>query len=106
MRILLCIFIAALTGCRRDSSRSHKSGARLDSAAALLPLDAAKVTAIARQAIATNDTWIARSEFNIHRHETNGSWSVLVWRLPRTPGGHRLVLIDETGRIIQYVRGR
>jgi hypothetical protein len=92
--ILLVFFVF---GCARRSSTST---------GAALPLDAAKVVAIARQAVATNDTWIAQAEFETPRHETNGSgWSVLVWRLPKTPGGHRLIFIDETGKVTDYIRG-
>ncbi len=69
-------------------------------------LTESKVADIARQAVATNDTWWDRAEFERPKRSSDGSWSVLVWRLPKTPGGHRLILIDERGTIAAYIRGR
>ena len=99
MRLFVSIMLLAVAvGCARSS------GTRTEVAS---PLDLAKVAAIARQAVTTNDTWVARAEFETPHHETDGSgWSVLVWRLPKTPGGHRLILIDETGRVTAYIRGK
>ena len=68
--------------------------------------DEERITEIARQAVAANDTWVDRAEFGPPKRETDGSWSVLVWRLPKAPGGHRVVLIDEEGKVTEYVRGR
>jgi len=62
--------------------------------------------AIARQAVATNDKWADRAEFQTPERQPDGSWSVLVWRLPNVPGGHRLIRIDEKGRVKDYVRGQ
>jgi hypothetical protein len=69
-------------------------------------LDAAQVLAIARAAVATNDTWIDRAEFGTPTQRTNGTWSVTVWRLPKQPGGHRLITVDANGKVTDYVRGR
>jgi hypothetical protein len=69
-------------------------------------LDAAQVLAIARAAVATNDTWLDRAEFEPPKQQTNGTWSVIVWRLPKQPGGHRIVSIDATGKVTGYLRGR
>jgi hypothetical protein len=63
------------------------------------------VLAIAREAAATNDTWVDRAEFETPERKPDGSWSVLVWRLPKTPGGYRFISIDETGRVTDYARG-
>jgi hypothetical protein len=92
----LILFAAVLVGCSRTSPPRTTSGGVLDEA---------RVLAIARAAVATNDTWLDRAKFETPDHETNG-WSVLVWRLPKMPGGHRLILIDETGRVTDYIRGK
>jgi hypothetical protein len=85
MRIILFIFVAAmLVGCAPHSSSRQ---ATTDSGV----LDAAKVLAIARDAIAANDTWIARAEFETPKRQSDDSWSVMVWRNPKTPGGFRLI---------------
>lgn len=64
-----------------------------------------QILAIARKAVAANDTWGDHAEFEKPQRNGKG-WSVLVWRLPKTPGGHRDILIDETGRVTKYIRGR
>ena len=98
MRILLFIVLAAVAvGCGGTSrpQSTTSSGA----------LDEARVLAIARAAVATNDTWVDRAEFDKPRHWPDGSWSVVVWRLPAQAGGHRSIRIDPEGRVTQYVRG-
>jgi hypothetical protein len=69
-------------------------------------LDEARVLAIARAAVATNDTWLDRAEFESPKRQPDGSWRVLVWRMPATPGGHRLITIDSDGKVMEYFRGR
>jgi hypothetical protein len=68
-------------------------------------LDEAAVLAIARAAVTTNDTWIDRAEFETPKRQPDGSWKVLVWRQPATPGGHRHITIDAEGRVTDYGRG-
>lgn len=60
------------------------------------------VLGIARREVARNDTWVA--EFEPPRRRAEG-WSVLVWRTPKEPGGHRIVRIDEKGNVTGYMRG-
>jgi len=64
-----------------------------------------EVIAIARQAVSQNESWVERAEFEAPQRTSEG-WSVLVWRLPKAPGGHCLVQIDATGQVTRYVRGR
>ena len=65
------------------------------------------IEAIARQAVSENDTWVNQAEFDEPKRKNDGSgWSVLVWRLPKTPGGHRSTEIDPNGKVIAYHRGR
>jgi hypothetical protein len=67
-------------------------------------LDEARVLAIARAAVATNDTWLDRAEFETPELESDGSWVVSDWRLPKTPGGNRVITVDPKGLIRHYVR--
>ncbi len=100
MRILALIvaIIAVAVGCApRSSTRPIGTHG--------LVLDAAQVAAIAREAVTTNDTWIDRAEFHSPERQPDGSWSVFVERHPVVPGGHRLILIDKTGKVTAYVRG-
>jgi hypothetical protein len=105
IHLLRIVVLAALvTGCKPSQSRP---GATWQvSTNETLVLDPAKVLAIAREAVATNDTWVDWAEFEAPKREANGNWTVLVWRLPKVPGGHRVVTIDDTGKIKTYFRGR
>ena len=98
----LCIAVALACGCAATSS----TGAAPQSTSVSEPstLTEAQVIAIARKAIAANDTWLAQAEFEPPKRTDTG-WSVLVWRLPKTPGGHRLILIDAAGNVTAYMRG-
>jgi len=99
MRIFwIFILVAIAVGCAPHSNTRQMTA---DAGA----LDAAKVLAIAREAVATNDTWVAQAEFETPKRQPNGSWSVLVWRLPKTPGVHRFISIDLKGRITDYGGG-
>ena len=99
MRIFTLIILAAVAvGCAPTPSTQR---ATIGSGV----LDEAGVLAIARAAVATNDSWLDRAEFETPRRQPDGSWRVLVWRIPKTPGGHRFISIDQKGRVTDYGRG-
>jgi hypothetical protein len=105
MRVfLLSILAAVAVGCARKSNTRTIEAPQVASGVSVL--DEVKVLAIAREAVATNDTWLDRAEFETPKRQADGSWSVLVWRLPKVPGGHRLIEIDASGRVAAYVRGK
>jgi len=93
------MLLAAVVGCAETSPKPGVGGASAS-------LDEAKVLKIAREAVAANDDWISRAEFETPVHRADGSWNVDVWRLPKTPGGDRLILINEKGEVTRYIRGR
>jgi len=68
-------------------------------------LDGANVLAIARKAVAEKEDWVDHAEFQSPTRHEDGSWSLIVWRLPKVPGGHRWIKIDKAGEVIQYERG-
>ena len=99
MRTLWLVLLAVMVvGCAL-TSRPHERPA--DNSV----LDETRVLAIARAAVAANDTWVDRAEFDTPKRQPDGSWSVLVWRRPATPGGHRLITIDSKGNVTDYGRG-
>jgi len=98
MRIVLSIAAVALM-----VSCAQRPAARVKSTTSLTA-EESRIVEIARQAVATNDTWVAKAEFHPPKRE-GGGWSVLVSRLPYTPGGHRRVLINENGKVTAYMRG-
>src|SRR5262249_12953531 len=65
--------------------------------------DVARTVAIAREAVDATDTWVDRATLEARRE--GSGWSVIVWREPRVVGGHRLVQIDQTGKVTSYLRG-
>src|SRR5262245_10061479 len=95
---LLIVLPAVVVGCAPTSgTRSTTSDTG--------SLDEARVLAIARAAVATNDTWIDRAEFEKPKRQPDGSWSVFVQRHPVVAGGHRFITIDAQGRVTNYGRG-
>ena len=97
--LLFTLLVAFTVGCGSVSTEKRmadRHGA----------LDNARIMAIARQAVEANDTWADRADFEAPERNADGSWSVLVWRLPKTPGGHRLITIDQEGKVTSYTRGR
>ena len=101
--VLLTVGLALLAGC------GHRPQADTRPPQPSTPQPAARTEAqilvIARQAVATNDTWLERAEFETPKQRPDGLWSVLVWRLPKTPGGHRSIKISEQGQVTGYFRG-
>jgi hypothetical protein len=95
-------FVAETTAYNEAMIRWHKKTLKTG---ATNMLDAVKVLAIARETVAKNDTWIEKSEFGAPQRREDGSWAVMVWRLPKTTGGHRLAIIDKDGKAIDYIRG-
>jgi hypothetical protein len=94
---VLIAALGLLTSCAEQPVSVKPTGS--------LTAEETRIIEIARQAVATNDTWVATAEFERPTRDSSG-WSVLVWRLPYTPGGHRLVLIDGNGKVTAYHRGR
>ena len=100
---LLVVGLGLVAGC--GHSRSADPAPTRFSTSQRSALTEAEVVAIARQAVATNDTWLDRAEFETPRRRPDGSWSLLVWRLPKTPGGHRVIHINDQGQVTRYFRG-
>ena len=96
---LTALLIAFTVGCSSaiDETRIDDSRGTLDKNG---------IIDIARRAVEANDSWADRAEFEAPDKNADGSWSILVWRIPKTPGGHRLITIDKEGKVISYTRGR
>ena len=102
--VLLTVGLALLAGCGHRPEADTR--APQPSTGQPATLTEAQILVIARQAVATNDTWLDRAEFETPKRCADGSWSVLVWRLPKTPGGDRVISISEQGQVTGYFRGR
>jgi hypothetical protein len=106
MKKLLLLLVAGLgftVGCGHYQQAGVKTAPPVAGQAG--GLSETEVLAIVRQAVATNDTWVDRAEFETPRRQADGSWSVLVWRLPKTPGGHRVIHINDQGQVTNCHRG-
>ena len=100
--VILLLSLAAEVGCGRAPSRPALDAAAASAAPG--PLDEAQVLAIARRAVASNFDWVDQAEFDPPRRDGSG-WSVFVWSLPKRPGGHVMILIDETGKVTDTLLG-
>jgi hypothetical protein len=106
MKMLMLLLIAELglvVGCGHCPDAVTKATPPV--AGQTTALRDTQVLAIARLAVATNDTWLDRAEFETPRRQADGSWSVLVWRLPKVPGGHRVINMNDKGQVMSYFRG-
>ena len=111
MRVFLTMLLSVIaSGCVHKPSSAEigalpapvtESGYRLQHEG----MDEIRALIIAQDAVRMNDSWIDSAEFGAPHQQSDGSWSVLMWRLPKSPGGHRLILIDHMGRVTAYVRG-
>jgi len=79
----------------------NKRRARYERAKAI---DEAKAISIAKAIVADKETWADRAEYTAKRK--GEYWSILVWRMPKTPGGHRTITLTREGKLIDYLRGR
>jgi hypothetical protein len=108
MRVFLIVLTAVVAGCAQKSHQEPETSPQTDVSPPTVAepgvLDEAKAIAIAREAVATNDTWVKRTTFDAM--QDGKGWTVMVWREPRTPGGHRLVQIDNDGKVTAYIRGQ
>ena len=102
MRNCIVIFLLALAvGCARErSGESFRV-----TTGPTETLDEKRVLEIARQAVATYDTWLDHAEFETPNRHLDGSWGVIVWRLPKVPEGNRVILIDARGQVTDYLGG-
>jgi hypothetical protein len=96
----------ALGGDKFEVRLPKQTGAATTSSSGAGALAEGAILRIARQAVSTNDNWIDMAEFEPPQRRTDGpGWSVHVWRLPKTPGGDRLIVIDDKGKVTDYIRG-
>ena len=59
---------------------------------------------LAKRAVAANDTWADQADYLKPEQKSNGSWTVLVSRRPRTPDGYRVITVGSDGKIQRYFR--
>lgn len=95
------VIVVACIGCSRIKSAPGIPSGERD-----------RVIHIAERAVLTNDTWADRATYDLER---NGKgWEVTVWRIEGhdflgrrlfTPGGFRIIKIDEHGNVTNYYRG-
>jgi hypothetical protein len=99
-----------IVGCTWEK---HEASLRPTIVQGISMLDESNIRAIARHVIAAHETWVDNAVYEVRRK--GKGWSVIVWRIegydqsgkPQfVPGGHRVVQIDEKGRVTAYVAGR
>lgn len=102
-----CLLIVGCIWVRNKApvSPTTKQGKRM--------LQESDIRAIARKAVTAHDTWAESAIYEVRRE--GSGWSVIVRRIegydqsgrPQfVPGGHRIVQIDDAGRVTAYIRGK
>jgi hypothetical protein len=115
--LCIAVLLGALCGCEKTDTPPPKGEAKAPPAkSAAAKLDEKAVIEIAKKAVAEKDpAWADRATYEAKRDkDTPGGWWVTVWRIAGhdkegkplfTPGGHRGVRIDETGKVTAYMLG-
>ena len=105
-RVCLVFILVAAFGCNNKSATEtakEQVALQTNVVDSTSPLVESSVVAIAKVAVAENDTWSDQAEYTVTKETT--SWTVLVWRIPKQPGGFRIISIDHEGKILDYERG-
>ena len=90
---LIILLLTSLTAC--SVKKPEQSGIIVPQE---LNADEARMIAIARQFVATNQNW-PDAEFERPKRNAQAGWSVLVWKLPKTPDLDMLISIDDAGHV-------
>jgi hypothetical protein len=108
--IFITVIALSLTmGCLFSQHADHK----ISSVPLAGQLNESKVVEIAKYVVAQNETWADFATYEAQRFP-DGTWGVTVWRVTGyyndgTPkfssGSHRVVIVDSTGKVIEYIRG-
>ena len=115
----VCVAALLLAGCDKSAPPAAKPEAAAPSAPsdkkATAANDEKAAIEAAKQAVAANDaSWSDRAIYEAKRDKDTGGWWVTVWRIAGrdkdgkplfTPGGHRGVRVDKTGKVTGYMRG-
>ena len=65
-----------------------------------------RIAEIARKAVGANNSILAKqSEIGKPFKHADGSWAVVIWRLPAVPGGETYVDIDANGKVVSITGG-
>lgn len=91
MRTGLALLLAAVTAVACAASQPPP---RLDESGAI---------AVARAEVARRETGWKDVEYSARASAE--SWVVTAWRLPKTPGGTRVITVGTDGKVLRYERG-
>ena len=91
MRLLVIItFMFLLAGCARERI------ARTETTRAL-SADESRILDIAKRSAREGGSDLSHLEFYTPRRSSDGGWLVLVWALPKVPGGYSVIRIEYIG---------
>jgi hypothetical protein len=86
--ILILVAAVTMTACHNDK------GVR------------SEVASIAKAAVADREGWAAGELEADPVLKKDGEWEVTIWRLPKTPGDHRIIVISSDKKVVKYSIGR
>ena len=104
MRFLTLAVILVFAGCEHSTDVSDSNSEQNESKPVTQPLDQPEILEIAKAEIKMRENWTNDAEYEIELVEKK--WDVIVWRLPKTPGGQRYITIDDLGNVIEYTKGK
>jgi hypothetical protein len=94
MRFLLALLsLLILTSCSGPGS-AHVT------ATSAMTAEETRILEIARTSARERARDLSQLEFNVPQRAPEGGWSVLVWRVPKVPGGFSVIQIDEHDKVI------
>jgi uncharacterized lipoprotein YajG len=108
--LLLCAAVLLMAGCGKTPAPPNAKATNAPAAAT----EGEKLAiASAKKAVAANDDWANEAVYEV-KPDGEG-WTVLVQRIVAydregnpmfAPGGNRLVRLDKTGKVTEYMRGQ
>ena len=90
--------------CVKHTPLSQDNVIKSDDATKGLNISEDEAIEIAKQEIRKRETWNSETECSVSR--TKDGCNVMVWRLPKVPGGHRLIEISNKGEVLDYIIGK
>ena len=107
--VIRCVIIVFVAGLVSSIGATRESGGRFsDDGMAYFsrprPSPADAILILAKRAVAANDTWADQADYLKPEQNSDGSWTVLVSRKPKTPDGYRVITVGSDGKIQKYFR--
>jgi hypothetical protein len=68
-------------------------------------IPAGEAQSIAEAEVIKRESWRHWTTESAHLDD-DGNWQIVIWRLPKVPGGFRVVFVDPSGNVLHYQIGQ